>query len=154
MILTGEIKTLLVAMTPFFELRGSIPLALTAYNLPVSSSYIFSVIGNLIPVVFILWLLKEVSGLLGRHFSIFKRFFEWLFERTRNKHEKKIKKWESLALVLLVAIPLPFTGAWTGSLVAFVFGIPAKKAFPLIAIGVLLAGLIVTLSTLGIIEVL
>ncbi|MDD3399885.1 MAG: small multi-drug export protein [Candidatus Paceibacterota bacterium] len=154
MILTGEVKTLLVAMTPFFELRGSIPLALTVYNLPVWSSYLFSVIGNLIPVVFILWLLGAVSEFLSRHFSFFKRFFEWLFERTKSRHEKKFEKWKSLALVLLVAIPLPFTGAWTGSLAAFVFGIPVKKAFPLIALGVLLAGLIVILSTLGIIEIL
>jgi uncharacterized membrane protein len=154
MILTGEVKTLLVAMTPFFELRGSIPLALTVYNLPVWSSYLFSVIGNLIPVVFILWLLEAVSGFLSRHFSFFKRFFEWLFKRTKDRHEQKFEKWESLALVLLVAIPLPFTGAWTGSLAAFVFGIPVRKAFPLIALGVLLAGLIVTLSTMGIIKIL
>ncbi len=153
MILTGEVKTLLVAMTPFFELRGSIPLALTVYNLPVWSSYLFSVIGNLVPVVFMLWLLEGVSGFLSRHFLFFKRFFEWLFRRTKDRHEQKFEKWKSLALVLLVAIPLPFTGAWTGSLAAFVFGIPAKRAFPLIALGVMIAGLIVTLSTLGIIKI-
>jgi uncharacterized membrane protein len=154
MILTEEVKTLLVAMTPFFELRGSIPLALTVYNMHPWPAYLFSVVGNLIPVVFILWLLGAVSGFLSRRSASFKRFFDWLFEKTRDRHERKFERWKSLALVIVVAIPLPFTGAWTGSLAAFVFGIPVRKAFPLISIGVLIAGVIVTLSTLGVIGIL
>jgi uncharacterized membrane protein len=153
MIFTEEIKTILTAMTPVFELRGSIPLALTVFNLPVWSAFIFSIIGNLIPVIFILWLLEFVSNFLSSKSLMFKRFFDWLFERTRINHQKKFDKWKSLALLILVAIPLPLTGAWTGSLVAFVFGISKKKAFLLISLGVLIAGIIVTLSTLGIIEI-
>jgi len=154
MILTPEIKTILVGMSPFLELRGSIPLALTVYHLPVWSSFLFSVVGNLVPVIFILWLLERTSQFLSRHFSFFERFFSWLFERTRKRHREKFEKWEDFALIILVAIPLPLTGAWTGSLAAFVFGIPPKRAFSLIAIGVLIAGVIVTLSTLGVINTL
>ena len=144
----AEVKTLLIAMTPVFELRGSIPMALGVYHLPVWSSYLFSVIGNIIPVIFILFLLKSVSDFLMRHSNLFNRFFSWLFERTRKKHSAKFERWEEFALIVLVAIPLPFTGAWTGSLCAFVFGIPFKKAFPLIVIGVIIAGLITTLITM------
>jgi uncharacterized membrane protein len=106
------------------------------------------VIGNIIPVVFILFLLKSVSGFLMRYSNFFNRFLSWLFERTRKKHSAKFERWEEFALIVLVAIPLPFTGAWTGSLCAFVFGIPFKKAFPLIVIGVVIAGLITTLITM------
>jgi len=147
-----EIKTLLIAASPFLELRGSIPLALGVYHLPVLSAFWISVIGNIIPVIFILWLLEGVSRFLSQHFYFFNRFFSWLFERTRINHQRKFKKWKEFALVVLVAIPLPFTGAWTGSLAAFVFGIHWKKAFPLITLGVLIAGLVVTLTTLVIIK--
>ena len=148
-----EIKTLLIAMSPFFELRGSIPIALGVYHLPVFAAFWLSIIGNLVPVIFILWLLEAVAKFLSKYFYFFNRFFAWLFERTRKNHENKFKKWQEFALVVLVAIPLPFTGAWTGSLCAFVFGIPWKKAFLLIALGVVIAGLIVTLATLGIIKI-
>lgn len=148
----AELKVFLIAMSPILELRGSIPMALGVYDLPVWSAYLFSVIGNIVPVIFILFLLESVSFYLSRHFYYFNRFFAWLFERTRQKHSAKFEKWQELALVILVAIPLPFTGAWTGSLCAFLFGIPFRKAFPLITLGVVIAGLIVTLTSLGIIN--
>ena len=139
-------------MSPILELRGSLPIALGVYNLPIWSAFLFSIIGNLIPVFFLLWFLESVSKFLSRHFYFFERFFTWLFEKTRKKHTKKFERWEEFALIILVAIPLPFTGAWTGSLCAFVFGIPFKKALPLIALGVIIAGLIVTSVTLGVIN--
>lgn len=148
----AELEIFLIAMSPIVELRGSIPVALGVYNLPVWSAYFISIIGNLVPVVFVLLLLESVSQYLSRHFSLFERFFSWLFERTRRKHSAKFERWQDFALIILVAIPLPFTGAWTGSLCAFVFGIPFKKAFPLITVGVIMAGLMVTLTTLGIIN--
>jgi len=151
--MVAEVKILLIAMTPIFELRGSIPMAIGVYNLSIWSSYLFSVIGNIIPVIFILFLLKSVSGFLMRRWSFFNRFFSWLFERTRKKHGCKFERCEELALIILVAIPLPFTGAWTGSLCAFVFGIPIRKAFPLIVSGVIIAGVITTLITLGALQI-
>lgn len=147
-----ELKTFLIAMSPILELRGSIPIALGVYQLPIWSSCLFSVIGNLVPVIFLLWLLESVSKFLSQKFSFFNRFFSWLFEKTRKNHREKFQRWGEFALVILVAIPLPFTGAWTGSVAAFVFGIPFKRAFLLIAAGVIIAGLVVTLTTLGIIK--
>ena len=153
MIFTNDIiagfQTFLIAMTPFFELRGSIPIAVSYYHLPAFSAFWISVIGNMVPVIFILWFLEAVSNFLRKKFYFFNRFFNWLFDKTRRDHQAKFAKWKEFALIMLVAIPLPFTGAWTGSLCAFVFGIPWKKSFPLIFLGVLIAGIVVTLITFG-----
>ncbi len=142
-----EFQTFLLAMTPIGELRLSIPLALTVYNLNWFSAYLISLVGNLVPVVLILLFLEPVAQWLSKHFRIFQRFFSWLFERTRRKYNSGIEKYGPLALILFVAIPLPITGAWTGSLIAFLFGISFKKAFPLITLGVAIAGLIVLVLT-------
>ena len=150
----AELKVFLIAMSPIFELRGSIPMALGVYHLSVWSAFLISVLGNIVPIIFILLLLESVSGYLSRHSRFFSRFFAWLFERTRKKHAKTFERWKDLALMIFVAIPVPFTGAWTGALCAFVFGIPPKRAFPLITGGVVIAGIIVTLTTLGVIKIL
>ena len=142
-----ELQTFLLAMTPLGELRLSLPLALTVYNLDWGTAFLLSVIGNLVPVLLLLLFLGPVSKILAANFKLFERFFYWLFERTRRKHDSKIKKYGYLSLVLFIAIPLPVTGGWTGSLIAFLFDIPFKKAFPLIASGVILAGVIVSLLT-------
>jgi uncharacterized membrane protein len=150
--MTPEFITLLISMLPISELRGAIPIAISVYNMSVLSAFFWAVLGNIIPVIFILWLLERVSNFLSHHIYFFNRFFAWLFENTRRNHLKKFERWRDLALVILVAIPLPFTGAWTGALAAFVFGIPIKRAFPLIVLGVLTAGVIVSLVTIGIIS--
>ena len=139
-------------MLPISELRGAIPIAISVYNMSVLSAFFWAVLGNIIPVIFILWLLERVSNFLSHHIYFFNRFFAWLFENTRRNHLKKFERWRDLALVILVAIPLPFTGAWTGALAAFVFGIPIRRAFPLIVLGVLVAGTIVSLITVGVIS--
>lgn len=146
------LATFLTAAAPVTELRGAIPLALGVYKLPIIITLILAITGNMLPVVFILWWLNPVQLWLSKNFSFFERFFNWLFSWTRSRHAKKFEKYEELALVILVAIPLPMTGAWTGSLAAFVFGIPYKKALPLIFIGVLIAAAIVTLISTGLIN--
>jgi len=147
-----ELKTFLMAMTPIGELRLSIPFALENYNLSIWSVYFISVLGNLAPAIFLLWLLDPISKYLSHHFYFFNRFFAWLFEKNKKNHQKKFEHWKELALIILVAIPLPFTGAWTGSICAFIFRIPFKIALPLIFIGILIAGLIVALLSLGLLH--
>jgi uncharacterized membrane protein len=139
-----ELATIIVAMTPISELRGSIPLALGVWKIAPWTAFFLSVLGNMIPVIFILLLIGPVSQFLGSHSKFFKSFFDWIFKKTKRDHAEKVSKWGVLALFILVAIPLPFTGAWTGSLVAFVFQIPFKQSFPAIFGGVVVAGLIVT----------
>ena len=146
----AELHTFLIAMTPIGELRASIPLGILVYGLSFKTAFIISVLGNLVPVVFLLLLLKKLSDYLSKRSYFFNLFFTWLFRKTKNRNEEKFRRWKEFALIVMVAIPLPFTGAWTGSLCAFLFGIPLKKAFSLIAIGVLIAGVVVTLATLGI----
>lgn len=147
-----ELATLLIAMVPVGELRGALPIALTQYNLPLWQAFGLSVIGNIIPVFFILWLIGPVSQWL-RRWKLFDRFFTSLFERTRKKFYAKHEKWGDLALVIFVAIPLPVTGAWTGALAAWLFGIQKFKAVGLIFAGVFIAGIIVAALTLGVLKV-
>ena len=139
---------MLVAASPVVELRGAIPLALGVYGLPLWQAFFLSVTGNMVPVL-LLPILGVVSGELSRRFSIFERYFTWLFQRTQKKHKNRFERFQDFALVLFVAIPLPFTGAWTAMIAAFVFGIPFRRAFPLILFGVIIAGVIVSALTLG-----
>lgn len=141
--MTPLIKVFLLAMTPIGELRAAIPVAVAIYKLNWVLAYFVAVIGNLVPVILLLLFLKPISKWLSKRSKIFQRFFDWLFKKTRKRGEAKIKKYGYFALMLFVAVPLPITGGWTGSLMAFLFNAPFKKAFPAIAAGVLIAGLIV-----------
>lgn len=147
-----ELATLLIAMTPIFELRGSLPIALTIYDMGIASAFFWSVVGNIIPAVLIVFFLDKVADWLSGHFNFFDKFFKWLFARTRRKARDKIEKYGPWGLFILVAIPLPVTGGWTGALAAFLFGIDRKKSIPIISLGIIAAGIIVTLITIGAIK--
>ncbi len=142
----NELIVVILAATPISELRGAIPLAISSFEFTWYYAYLLAVIGNMIPVPFILLFLTAFTRLLSR-FSIFKKFFDWLFERTKNKSDL-IQKYKGIGLILFVAIPLPITGAWTGSIAAVLLGIGFKEAFFPILAGVLIAGVIVTCLTL------
>jgi uncharacterized membrane protein len=148
----GEVQMMVLSAFPLTELRGSIPVAWTVMSgqwaWPWWKIYLLAVAGNLVPVPFILMFLEPVSAFL-RRWRIFDRFFDWLFERTRRRAGAKIKRYEALGLTIFVAIPLPVTGAWTGSLAAFLFDIPMRLALPAIALGVAVAGILVTLIMSG-----
>ena len=149
-----EAITFIIATLPISELRGAIPWALAAPpvggGLSWQSAYVFAVLGNFLPVIPILLFLEPIANFL-RRYRLFDKFFAWLFARTRRKG-KLIEKYEALGLILFVAIPLPVTGAWTGTVAAFIFGIELKYAVPCILLGILLAGVIVTLASLGVIN--
>lgn len=147
-----EIKTILIAMSPIIELRGAIPVALFQYHLNPYSAFFFSVLGNMIPCFFLLLYLEKFSKYFSSRNPLFKKVIDWFFERTRQKHSERFNKSKELALVLFVAIPFPVTGAWTGSLCAFLFDIPFARALPLIFLGLVIAGVIVALLSLGIIN--
>jgi uncharacterized membrane protein len=141
------LRTMFIAMIPIFELRGAIPAA-KVWGMPLWSAYIWAVIGNMIPVPFILLFLGPFSDWLRRHSRSMDRFFAWLFARTRRKHSKTYERWREFALCIFVAIPFPGTGAWTGSLAAFVFDVPFWPAMLSIFCGVLIAGVAVTVAVL------
>ncbi len=145
------LRTILVAMTPVGELRAALPLALTHYHLSLPVAFAASVVGNMIPVVIIAYLLDPVQEALSSRSVLFRRFFQWLFGYTRRKHSKMFDRWGSLALIAFVAIPLPMTGGWSGALAAFVFGVPPRTGIPMVGLGVIGAGIIVTLVTKGVV---
>ena len=135
-----------VAMLPLSELRGAIPLAIIHYHLTPLTAYLLSVTGNFLPVIPLLLGLDRLVGRLSRKATL-DRLITRFFAHTRRRYNGRISEAGSLGLVALVAIPLPFTGAWTGVLVAWLLGVPFRYAWPLIALGILIAGLLVTFST-------
>lgn len=138
----------LVSAVPIVELRLAIPLAVNEYHIDWYYAFLICLTGNILPVPFILKFLGPFSELMSK-MNIFNSIIQWVFKYTRRRGGL-VEKYGQLGLVLLVAIPLPGTGAWTGSLVAFLLGIDFKTAFYSILIGVIIAGIIVTiLSLLG-----
>ncbi|WP_456473726.1 COG2426 family protein [Candidatus Pyrohabitans sp.] len=147
-----EMIVVAVAALPVSELRGAIPMALKIYGMDPWKSYFLAVLGNLMPVPVLLLFLGRVESYLRRRFSIFETFFSWLFSRTRRRTSEKVAKYGALGLVPFVALPLPITGAWTGVAAAYVLGIKFRYAFPAIVLGVLIAGVVVTLASLGVVK--
>ena len=148
-ILPAWLVVLLAAALPVSELRGAIPLAIGVYGYDPWEAYLLAVLGNLLPVVPLLLFLGPVSDWL-RRFTFWDKFFTWLFSRTRRKYIREHESFSLTALALFVAVPLPVTGAWTGCAIAFLLGFRFWPAFAAISIGVLLAGVIVTATVLGV----
>jgi len=146
--MTQELYTILIAASPLVELRCAIPLAIGMFQFSWPKALFLSVLGNILPILPLYYFLRYFSDFLSRHFKIMDRFFDWLFSRTKAKTNEQFKKWGSLALVIFVAIPLPLTGAWTGTVAAFLFNINPIVAFGLVSLGVLIAGGIVTTLTI------
>ena len=137
-----ELIVAFVATLPIAELRGALPLGINQFDIVWYKAYIIAVIGNLIPVPVILLFLDPITRLITR-VEIGRKFMSWVFARAR-RQSSTVEKYELPGLTLFVAIPLPFTGAWTGSIVAFLLGIKFWPAFLHITFGVLIAGVIVT----------
>lgn len=137
-----------LAMVPVFELRGAIPVGVAA-GLPFWIVFITAILGNLLPVPFLILFTRRVFEWLRKKSAFLERLVSRL-EKKASAKEDLLKKYELLGLCILVAIPLPGTGAWTGSLVAAVFDIRLKHAFPAIALGVLIAAVIVSVVTYGV----
>ncbi|MBU0625790.1 small multi-drug export protein [Patescibacteria group bacterium] len=145
-----EILILTVAAAPIVELRGSIPLAVGVFNMTICWAAILSVIGNLIPAFLIYWLGQLWIDWNERHQGVLHRLTQGVIRRSRKVfNDGKYEKYGLLALSLFVAIPLPMTGVWTGTVAAFLFGVSLKRALPFIALGAIIAAVIVSLVTTG-----
>ncbi len=143
-----ELVVFIVAMLPIVELRGAVPIGNNLFCLPLWKTLVLAITGNILPILLVLLLLERIVVLLS-HIRLFGRFFNWLFQRTR-KRSGVIARFEFWGLVVFVGIPLPMTGAWTGSVAAVLLGIPYWRALLGIFIGILLAaGIVTTLSLLG-----
>ncbi len=143
--LPKELSIIIVGMLPVFELRGAIPLGFYL-GMPVVKTFALAILGNLIPVIPLYFLLQPVSSMLSR-IPLFKVFFDRLFTHTK-KRAQLIQRYETLGLILFVAIPLPITGAWTGTIAAALFKIKFKYTVIAVISGVIIAGIIVTILCL------
>ena len=137
--------TMLVSMIPIVELRGGLPFGV-AMGLPYYLAFPAAVVGNLIPVPFIIVYIRRIFLWLRRRFPKLNRLVDKL-ERKAHLKGRKVSKYKYLGLFVFVAIPLPGTGAWTGALAAAFLDMPLRRALPSIFLGVVTAGLIMTLAT-------
>lgn len=145
-----ELQTILISALPVIELRGALPIAITVYHLPVWQAMLWSIVGNVVIVPPLYWFLKFVAVWARRHSILFDRFFVWYIERARMKFHGQYERWGILALILFVAVPLPGTGAWTGTVAGWVVGMRLRPLFFSVMIGVCLASVIVAGLTVGI----
>ncbi len=146
--LIGKIvMTIAVSAIPVVELRGGIPYGVVQ-GLPIWVAYLASVVGNLMPIPIILLFLNKVFDWMRTNEKL--AHIVHKLEKKAHLQGRKVKKYKKLGLIILVAIPLPGTGAWTGALVATVLEIPPREAIAPIVWGVVIAGVLVTIATFGI----
>ena len=140
--ISHELLIIIISALPVLELRGALPVAINLFHMPWYKALCLAIIGNLLPVPLLLLFLDSLAGAVSR-VGIGRRMVNWVFEHTRRRG-KAIERYEKLGLMLFVAIPLPVTGAWTGSIAAFLLGLKFRYAFLSILAGVVIAGAIVT----------
>ena len=145
----AQLAVFLLSMIPVVELRGALPIALVAYDLPLGQAFVIVIIGNMIPAFLIIFGWDSLVKFTERYWPWLHRTMQKLEEKTQGKWDKKIETYGPLALTLFVAIPLPLSGVWTGALAAWLFKLSKIRAMISIFFGVLLASITMALLTLG-----
>ncbi len=145
---SGEIIIFIISMIPILELRGGLLAASPALlNVPILRAIPICVAGNLLPIPFILLLIEKVLDIMEQ-IPLLDRIALWVREKA-DKHKGQVETYGFWGLVLFVGIPLPGTGAWTGSLVASLLHMKIRKSFPAILLGIILATVIMSLLSYG-----
>lgn len=142
------ITTLLMAMVPVIELRGAIPYGVAVAGLEIWQAALIAVIGNLLPIPFLVVFTRDVFAWMRKKSERLDRIVVRM-EKKADKNKDVVLRYQFWGLMILVAIPLPGTGAWTGALVAALMDLQLKRAMPAIALGVVIAAIIVTWITYG-----
>lgn len=132
------------SMIPWLESRYVVPYSMLHLGWEWWQAFPLAVLGNMLPIPFILLFFRYVEKFL-RNYKFWMKIMDWLFSKTRLRADAKIKRYEHLGLLIFVAIPLPFTGAWTGALIAYLFDLKFSKSIVTIFIGVIIA-LAITIS--------
>ena len=147
-IIVKYLITVFISLVPIIELRGAIPVAVFTLHLSYLEAFVLSFIGNIIPVYFIVKYIRPLFDFFGR-IKIFKKIIDWASEKATKRiaEDERLRTFTALGLFIFVAIPLPGTGAWTGSLIANFLDLPVKKAFWPITLGVFTAGIIILTAT-------
>ena len=145
-----EILVFIISLMPILELRGGL-LAAALLGLEPLPSYIISILGNVLPVPFILLLITKVLvWMKNSKVKLFNKIANWLDEKVE-KHKGQIEKYGYLGIILFVGIPLPGTGAWTGTLIASVLNMDKKKTFLAVMAGLIMASIIMMILSFGIV---
>ncbi|MBT6069269.1 small multi-drug export protein [Candidatus Peregrinibacteria bacterium] len=134
---------------PIIELRGSIPVGILGYDLPIIEVVALAIVGNMFPNFFILKFLEPLKNFFTAHSKIIERIYNHIVEKTQSKHSEKFLAVGAIFLVSFVAIPLPGSGSWTGCLIAYLFKVPYWKALGLIFLGILGGTAVVTTLSVG-----
>ena len=144
-----ELIVFIISLFPILELRGGL-IAASLLGVEPLNAYIVSIIGNLLPIPFILMFLSKILDWMeNSKVKFFKKVSIWLRKKA-DKNKDKIEKYGYIGLILFVGIPLPGTGAWTGSLVATVLNLDKKKAFLCTLVGVIIASIIMMILSYGV----
>ncbi len=142
----GEIISFLASLLPVIECRGGMIIA-KGFEIPFIKAFLLCYLGNMIPLPFIILFIKKIFSFMKKH-NILVGFIEKLEGKT-SKNQDKIMRYKQWGLLLFIAIPLPGTGGWTGSLFAALLNIDFKKALPIVALGVFIADIIMSVLTYG-----
>jgi uncharacterized membrane protein len=142
--------TFIISMLPVVELRLAIPMGVSL-GLSVWQAAVISVLGNILPVPFIIAFIRVIMDWLRTKSKTMQRFVQWLEAKGTGPKANRVRQFEFWGLLLFVAIPLPGTGAWTGALVAALLDVRMKRALPPIITGVIIAAVIVSLATAGVV---
>ena len=145
----AELVAFVISLCPVLECRGGM-IAARLMEIPFIKAFLICYIGNMLPIPFIILFIRKIFEFL-RKFSFFRKIVEKLEEKTE-KNKEKVMKYEAWGLLLFVAIPFPGTGGWTGALMAALLDIRFKRALPIIALGVLIAGFIMSGLTYGLFQ--
>lgn len=143
----AELTVFIISLLPILELRGGM-IAARLLEMNFFEAFAISYIGNMLPIPFILLFIKKIFEFL-RRFKFFEKIITKLEAKTE-RNKDKVLRYKSWGLLIFVAIPLPGTGGWTGALMAALLDMPIKRSLPSIALGVFIAGLIMSLVTYGI----
>lgn len=147
-----ELAVFLLATFPVTELRAALPIALTVFDFSIMEAYPLVILGNLVPMLLVFALLPPVMRFLESRSSYLHHLLNTHLRKLEKKHKERFQRYGSLALFLFVLVPLPGSGVWTGSVLAVLFGLKAKRAVPMIIAGVMAAGLIVWQITNGVLS--
>lgn len=145
-----EIATFLMAMTPVGELRLSIPVGILAYHLHPWEAFILSVAGNSVPALIILCFAGRFHAWVQKKAGAWGKTWHDTLLRAQNKFSGDYAKYGLIGLMIFIGVPLPGTGAYTGAIAAFVFGIPFKKSWPYVLGGIIISGIITLVLTVGV----
>ncbi|MBI2475316.1 small multi-drug export protein [Candidatus Uhrbacteria bacterium] len=147
--MSGELQIILMSAFPVTELRVTLPVAILQYHFVPLYAFFLSVIGNFLPIAIVFFIFPPLLRFAEKHIPVLHRVMEAYLRSLERKYKNKYQKYGAFFLFLLVAVPFPATGAWTGSVLAVLFGIKPTASIPAITSGVIAAGLIVMILTIG-----